>query len=158
MIRFPCPHCGANLKTKEGSRGTKRRCPQCDRIVYLLEIDDEEFREENPYMQWTPCSEEATCKEHRALARLGINGTNYFHRDDPLLAGWWAARRKGLPPCRCTMTPISTEDALELELRPVFVRPAPFDPWGEDVHCGSAGAGPSGARRHEGSPLHGARG
>ena len=135
MFRIPCPYCGALLRTRRGAPGKKGKCPSCKWTVHLLAVDNTNFQALFPFVKWCPAAGDRCSPEHAALARNGIDGGPYFQRDDPLLAPWWVARRKGLPQCGCDFVPISKWEASKLHLRPGWVAPLPFDPWNPRTAC-----------------------
>ncbi len=64
--------------------------------------------DEFPYLEYHAVHDSRARKEHREMESLGMNGTNVYRRDDPVM-------RKFLPPwdwnCRCAVVPIGIEDA-----------------------------------------------
>lgn len=107
-----------------------------------------------PYFRWSPTGDGRTSDEHEALGKLGLNGTSVFRCDDPLFAPWFEARRKGLRPCRCGATVMTTRQAAqcgahEAQLwyatgnppaKPEWAKAPPFDPW-TDNNCELLGWG-----------------
>lgn len=91
-----------------------------------------------PYRAYYATHDTRARSRHRQLEKLGLNGTNIFHKDDPT----W---RRFKPPwdwnCRCGWAPISIRDAARLGVREaiewletgiepmhVWVAPPPFGP------------------------------
>jgi uncharacterized protein (DUF983 family) len=140
MFVFPCPYCGAGIKAP-GNKSNRTKCPSCGKALCLLDTDDTDIQEAFPFVKWLPCDDGRSSKEHVALATCGINGTAYFRLDDPVLSGWWDARRKGLRPCRCTESAVYKSEAEKLRLLFVFVNAPPFDPWSTDNDCELMGWG-----------------
>lgn len=138
MFRFPCPHCGQPLKGM-GFVGGEMTCPKCGRQLAPQVIDNEYLREQFPLIKWVPVNDGRTSPEHAALASSGINGTAYYRLDDPVLAGWWAARRKGLRKCRCKTVETDKATAAKLGLPLELVPPLPFDPWSAKNTCERTG-------------------
>ena len=107
-----------------------------------------------PYFRWCPVGDGRTSDEHVGLEEMGLDGTNIFRCDDPTFARWFAARREGLRPCRCSTIPVTIEKAADEGIRearrwretdkppstPVWVRPPSFDPW-TDSACELLGWG-----------------
>jgi hypothetical protein len=141
MFQFPCPHCGVVIETKQGAMGKHGPCPQCKKRVYLLDTDDLEPGSTFPFVRWVPCDDERSSKAHILLAKSGLGKQGFFLKDDPAIQGWWAARRKGLRPCRCEFISIDQKDAAELKLPRAFIKPLPFDPWSAQDDCELIGWG-----------------
>lgn len=61
-----------------------------------------------PYRQYWATTDQRTRPEHRALERMGIQGTNIYRADDPVF-------RRFRPPwdfnCRCSWNPVTVEQA-----------------------------------------------
>lgn len=138
MFKLPCPWCGAKLhasrETVEEARN-QGSCPTCKLVVHLLSEDDADMWESFPLVKWAPCDDGRSSRSHVALAKCGINGTEYFRRDDPILEGWWIARRKGVRPCRCMTIAVYKSDVAKLGLPSILVTPPPFDPWDPADDC-----------------------
>jgi hypothetical protein len=98
-----------------------------------LDEDDDEVWESFPFFTWMPCDDGRSSVEHVALRTCGLGGTKHFKRDDPLFEPWWAARRKGEHPCRCTTAMIWKGTAARMNLQPFFIESPPFDPWSPEA-------------------------
>jgi hypothetical protein len=131
---YPCPGCLVTVQT-EGDAGNQRRCPQCKQIAFLIDFDNSDLRPVFPFIRWAAIDDGRSAQEHIALMKSGINGSTFFHRDDPVLAGWWTARRKGVRPCRCAAIFVPEYEAKKLGLQVRFVDPLPFDPWKPAQPC-----------------------
>jgi hypothetical protein len=141
VFKLPCPWCGASLKTGKGSAGDKTKCPLCKESIHLLSTDDTYLQETFPFIKWSPCDDGRSSKEHVALARCGINRSAIFRIDDPVLNGWWEARRKGERPCRCMTIEIHKWEAERLGILAVLVDPLSFNPWCAANDCELMGWG-----------------
>lgn len=136
MFVFPCPWCGFCLALNS-EKQYELGCPKCGQKSKPLEIpDDQDLREDYPFVKWAPVDDGRSSWEHVELLKHGIRSTRYFHIDDPILAGWWRARRKKLRPCRCDTISVYKADAAKLGLtEPIFAPPPPFDPWSATNDC-----------------------
>jgi hypothetical protein len=92
-----------------------------------------------PYLEFSATHDDRTPDTHLALEHLGLDGTAIYRRDDP----FW---RRFMPPltdlCRCTVIPLSLEQAAEKGVKeaqeslrsgeppkqPEWVISPPFDP------------------------------
>lgn len=149
MFRFPCSFCQARLSVN-GKVGQKARCPGCKKLSRLISEDDDEIRETFPVVNWSVCDDGRSSKAHCKLSKCGIKKTSYYLIDDPILAGWWAARRVGIRPCRCTTINVDKWDAQSLGLRLANAGAISFDPWSSDDDCELMGWG---SPRMEGYPT-----
>ena len=102
-------------------------------------LDIPAVRLELPYLAYSATHDSRTRHNHLALERLGIQGTNIYRADDPVI-------RLFFPPwewnCRCLVIPLSIEDAAAAGIReariwlrtgieptpPVWVPMPPFAP------------------------------
>jgi hypothetical protein len=137
MFDFKCPYCGANLHDPRDAPQSRlfldiafeSRCPKCAKRIYVLEMDYSTLWEFFPVVRWYPVDDGRSSVEHVRLAKSGIMGTNNFRRDDPAIAGWISARRKGNRPCRCSLALISKLHVAREGIPLEFVPPLQFDPW-----------------------------
>lgn len=102
-------------------------------------LDHPLVNDEFPYVEYHSVHDQRRRPEHGALEKLGIQGTNVYRRDDPVIQKFW-------PPwdyqCRCAVIPLTLEDAAARGIReaqewlqtgippaqPSFVSPPPFEP------------------------------
>lgn len=134
MYRYPCPWCGKRLKSDD-ELSKKRRCPQCLKVAAPLYFDDPYMAAGFPFVEWHIRDDVRYSRGHAAMLTHGIDGTNVYHVEDPVLSGWWEARRKGLRPCHCMTIEIVKEDVDKRGLAKVFVKPLRFDPWKAGDKC-----------------------
>lgn len=64
--------------------------------------------DEFPYVAYVATHDDRVRPTHIALEKLGINGTNVYYRDDPIIQRYWAPWEWN---CRCVMIPYTVEDA-----------------------------------------------
>jgi SPP1 gp7 family putative phage head morphogenesis protein len=94
--------------------------------------------DEFPYLEYVAVHDSRARPEHLAMERHGLDGTNVYRKDDPVI-------RRFMPPwgynCRCAIIPATVEDAARAGVRearewlrtgrppaqPQFVQPPPFD-------------------------------
>lgn len=95
--------------------------------------------DEFPYVAYHAVHDQRTRSDHLHLETLGIQGTNIYRADDPVIRRFW-------PPwdyqCRCAIIPMTLEDAARAgiheaqewlragmpPLTPAWAQPPPFEP------------------------------
>lgn len=101
-------------------------------------LDEPIVGEQFPYRAYRAIMDDRVRSEHLLLERLGIQGTNIYHKDDPV---WRMFRPPWSWNCRCGWRPVSIREAarkgileaqewLETGVEPAheFVTPPPFQP------------------------------
>ncbi len=101
-------------------------------------LDHPLVQTEFPYVAYESVHDERRRPEHAAMEHLGIDGTNVYRSDDPVIRKFW-------PPwgfsCRCICIPLTLEAAAERGIReaqewlrtgappsqPIYVEHPPFD-------------------------------
>lgn len=70
--------------------------------------------DEFPYVAYSATHDDRTEPNHLMMEKLGIQGTNIYRADDPVIRKFWPPWRWQ---CRCDATHLSVEDAAEAGIR-----------------------------------------